>query len=207
MAGFWEAVSRPEVIAAALSFLATIAAAVAAYRAPLAAAEHAEHLRKNSADEENRKRIKLNVFGQVMQERGDISQRECVIALNLIDIAFYDSVAVREAWAELHQSLAGGVPEHVRDERLRKLLRAMAADLGLADNLRLDDFARVYYPNALAEEAHVRIMERKEAIRRLGQAAAPAANSTTPAPNQAPVSATQDAPAVLPGWPPRPTAP
>ncbi|MCV9941155.1 hypothetical protein OIU35_32815 [Boseaceae bacterium BT-24-1] len=189
---------KPEIIAAFLSFLATVSAAVAAYRAPIAAAEYAETLRRKSADDDNRRRIKLNVFGQIMQERADISQRDCVVALNLIDVAFYDAPDVREAWAELYQSLdsARQVPGHVRDERLRKLLRAMAADLGLADNLRLDDFGRVYFPNTVAEENEVRRLERQATMKRLSAQSAPAQAQASPAET---VSNSQ-----TPGWPPRP---
>lgn len=190
---------KPEVVAAFLSFFATIAAAVAAFRAPISAAEYAEKLRRVSAEEDNRRRIKLNVFGQIMQERADISQRDCVIALNLIDVAFYDAPEVREAWAELYQSLDGSrqVPGHVRDERLRKLLRAMAADLGLAENLRLDDFGRVYFPNTVAEENEVRRLERQATMKRLSAQTAP--------PTAQAVALEKPSETTTPGWPPRPT--
>lgn len=189
---------KPEVVAAFLSFLATVAAAIAAFRAPISAAEYAEKLRRVSAEEDNRRRIKLNVFGQIMQERADISQRDCVIALNLIDVAFYDAPDVRESWAELYQSLDGNrqVPGHVRDERLRKLLRAMAADLGLAENLRLDDFGRVYFPNTVAEENEVRRLERQATMKRLSAQTAP--------PTAQAIASERSTEAPTPGWPPRP---
>lgn len=134
-----------------------------------------------------------------MQERADISQRDCVVALNLIDVAFYDAPEVRESWAELYQSLDGGrqVPTHVRDERLRKLLRAMAADLGLAENLRLDDFGRVYFPNTVAEENEVRRLERQATMRRLSAQTAP--------PTAQALAAEKPPAATTPGWPPKPT--
>lgn len=44
MGGAVEAFLKPEVIAAFLSFFATVAAAVAAFRAPISAAEYAEKL-------------------------------------------------------------------------------------------------------------------------------------------------------------------
>lgn len=189
---------KPEVIAAFLSFLATVAAAIAAFRAPISAAEYAEKLRRISAEEDNRRRIKLSVFGQIMQERADISQRDCVVALNLIDVAFYDAPDVRESWAELYQSLDSNrqVPGHVRDERLRKLLRAMAADLGLAENLRLDDFGRVYFPNTVAEENEVRRLERQATMKRLSAQTAP--------PTAQAVTTERSSEAPTPGWPPRP---
>ncbi len=199
---------KPEVIAAGLSALATIAAAVAAFRAPISAAAAAEALRSESAQAQHRRQIKLSVFGAIMQERADIAQRDCVIALNLIDVAFFDVPHVREAWAELHESFSPikQVPTHIQDERLRKLLRAMAQDLGLADNLRLDDFARIYYPNALADETRALRLQQQDAIRRLTQKpeepARPSKSTTDAVADQA---AEQKVP-VLDGWPPRPTA-
>lgn len=190
---------NPEVAAAALSAVAAVAAAVAAFRAPIAAAAYSEQLRQAGTEIQQRRQVKLNVFAQIMQERADISQRECVIALNLIDVAFYDAPAVREAWAELYETfdLKNQVPVHVQNERLRKMLRAMASDLGLGENLRLDDFARTYYPNSLAREAQVRMLQQQDAIRRLSPQPQPEA----PAPSADPVAPLGPP---LEGWPPRP---
>ena len=61
------------------------------------------------------------------------------------------------------------------------MLIAMADDLGLGNELRNDDFGRVYTPNILAEENRLRDLERKAALARLSQdAAAPTANTASP---------------------------
>ena len=57
MEKFFETLFRPEVLAAALSAVATLLAAVAAFRAPLSAAKYAETLRRDGAEAENRRRI------------------------------------------------------------------------------------------------------------------------------------------------------
>lgn len=169
---------NPSVIAAFLSAVAAVAAAVATWRSPIAAARMAEALRRQSESYGEARRIKLNVFGSIMQERAEIYNEEAVRALNLIDVAFSDSIPVREAWAELYNALnTNPIPPHVIDERLRKLLREMAADLGLSDKLRQDDFGRVYFPNAVMEERNVRQLERKAALARLTQSSSPAANA------------------------------
>ena len=49
---------------------------------------------------------------------------------------------------------------HVLEERLRKLLAAMAIDIGLGDKLKTDDFGRVYNPNAITGEIHPRYATR-----------------------------------------------
>jgi hypothetical protein len=121
-----------------------------------------------------------------------LATTEGVRALNLIDVIYYDCRTVREAWAELFLSFDASkkMPQHVQEERLRKLLIAMAADLGVADQLRSDDFGRVYYPNALAEEERVRQLERQAALARL-QGQTPTANTA--------------APQIASLWPPKPT--
>jgi hypothetical protein len=170
-----QAWTSPGVVAAFLSAVAAIAAAVATWRAPLSAAKTAEHLRRQGDNELESRRFRLNVFTAIMQGRAEIWSEDTVTALNSVDVAFYSSIPVREAWAELYQALnTSPMPMHVVDERTRKLLREMAKDLGLADSLRLDDFGRVYFPNAIAEDRQMRNLQRREAMDRLtGQSATP----------------------------------
>jgi hypothetical protein len=154
--------------AAFLSALAATAAAIATWRGPMSAARMAERLRRETETERESYRFRFNVFAMIMQGRAEIYSEDSVKALNSIDIAFYRSPLVREAWAELFQSLnKGPYVDHVIEERVRRLLKEMAADLGLADSLRLDDFGRVYFPKAVVEEREVRALERQAALVRL----------------------------------------
>lgn len=172
----------PGVVAASLSAVAAIAAAVATWRGPMSAARMAETLRRSAEAASDSRRFKLNVFAQLMQERAEIYSLEAVRALNSIDVAFTDDTEVREAWSELYQSLnqRPAAPAHVVDERIRKLLREMANSLGMGSELRLDDLGRVYYPTALLEERRVRDMERSAALARLLGQSAPQSNTTDP---------------------------
>jgi hypothetical protein len=168
-------------VMAILALFTAGCAAYATWRAPLSAAELAENLRQASQKNDDQRRMKMHVFATVMQERAAIYSLDGVRALNLIDVVFHDCRPVREAWAELHQSYdttRGAVPPHAQEERLRRLLIAMATDLGLGDQLRNDDFARTYFPNALLEEETVRRLQRKAALAQLsGQ---PATANTSP---------------------------
>lgn len=159
----------PQVVAAIASAFAAIAAAVATWRGPIAAAEMADELRQKSETEADRRRFKLNVFASLMQERAEIYSPDAVRALNSIDIAFSDNIEVREAWSELYQALNGEPDrlDHVIEERTRNLLRSMASDLGLAETLRLDDFARVYYPRAMADERRLQNLQRTNHLAQL----------------------------------------
>lgn len=156
-------------IAAFLSAVAAISAAIATWRGPIAAAKMANELRSKSEQSAEARRFKFHVFASLMQERAEIYSPDSVKALNSIDVVFSDSTSVREAWSELYQALnsENGVPSHVIDERLRKLLREMSIDLGISDALRLDDFGRVYLPNALADEAKVRDLQRRLSLAQL----------------------------------------
>ena len=158
-----------QLIIAGCSTMAAIFAAYATWQAPHSAAKIAEQMRKGSEESSERRRNKLHVFAKLMQERASLSSIEGVRALNLIDVIFHDSREVREAWAELFLTFDGikAIPSHVQEERLRKLLLAMASDLNLGSELRSDDLGRVYYPNALAETEYVQQLERRAAKARL----------------------------------------
>lgn len=164
-----------------MSALATAFAAYATWMGPRSAAKLAERLRREGEAAYEQRRMKLFVFTTLMQERAIFVSSDAVRALNLIDVVFKDAIAVREAWAELFLAFdtKNNIPSHVQEERFRHLLREMAVDIGLADGLRLDDFGRVYYPNALAEEEAVRRLERQAALQRLSGQASPTANSAS----------------------------
>lgn len=172
-------IDNPEVIAAFLSAVATALAAFATWRGPRSAAKLAEELRRESDKQNEAKRLKLFVFTSLMQERAYLASSEAVRALNLIDVVFHESREVRESWADLFLAFnpERQVPTHATEERVRRLLRAMATDIGIADSLRVDDFGRVYYPTALAEEEELRRRERQNALRRLQGNTAPTENA------------------------------
>jgi hypothetical protein len=98
-----------------------------------------------------------------MQERACIWSDLAVRSLNHIDIVFSDSREVRDAWSDLYNALSASLPLHVIGERLTKLLTAMAHDIGIADQLRPDDFNRVYYPDAIAKDHLIQMARRDQA--------------------------------------------
>jgi hypothetical protein len=87
---------------------------------------------------------------------------------------FNESREVREAWSELFLAFQmQPLLQHVVDERLRKLLGAVAKDIGLADELRNDDLGRVYFPVVQAQERFIKDMQRQQILASLqGQNAA-----------------------------------
>jgi hypothetical protein len=161
------------------SAIATGLAALATWRAPTAAAKLAESLRRDAERHDERQRQKLSVFATLMQERAQIYSDDGVRALNLIDVVFNESRGVREAWSELFLAFQmNPLVQHVIDERLRKLLGAIAKDIGLADELRNDDLGRVYYPNVKAQEQFIRDIQRQQILATLQGQGAAAASAT-----------------------------
>lgn len=172
---------HPEAIAAFLSLLTAGFAAYATWQGPKSAAAYAEELRRRSELEDQRANARRNVFFTLMQERATTTSIEAVKALNSIDIVFHDSREVREAWSSLFATFLPNnrLPPHVQSERLVHLLRTMAAEIGLSESLRVDDFSRIYYPNALAWEEELRTLQRDNALKQL-QAGSETAIDATP---------------------------
>ncbi len=140
----------------------------------MTAAKLAETLRRDAERDAERRKQKMYVFSLLMQERAQIHSENGVRALNLIDIVFNESREVREAWSELYLAFyMKPLVQHVVDERIRKLLGAIAKDIGLADELRNDDLGRVYFPVVQQQEQLIRDMQRQQALASLqGQSAA-----------------------------------
>ncbi len=165
---------------AIFSAIATGLAAVATWRAPLAAAKLAEALRRQAELHNEKQRQKLNLLTTLMQERAEIHSENGVRALNQIDVVFNDAPEVREAWAELFLAFEmKPLVQHAIDERLRKLLAAIAKDTGLTDQLRTDDLGRVYLPMALARDRFIKEMQRQQAIKAFQSQTSPSASATT----------------------------
>lgn len=157
---------NPATLAAFLSAVAALAAVIATWQGPRSAAKLAEQIRRDTERENERRRMKLQVFSTLMQERATIASIDSVRMLNSIDFVFSDSPKVREAWADLFAIFhTSDVPHpQLREEKLRILLKEMGADIGLSDTLKVDDIARIYYPNALAQEEELQMLRRQQAL-------------------------------------------
>lgn len=174
---------RAETIAAIAALFSAIAAGLtvwATLKGPQRAAELAERLRSKGDAHADRRRAKLHVFAVLMANRRSYWWGEALHAFNLIDVVFNDNKDVRNAWAEMYLSLDLKGQDHIVQEKLRVLLGAMAKDLNLADELRTDDFGRVFLSNAAIEERMVADLQRKKALDSLTGAASPSANTAAP---------------------------
>jgi hypothetical protein len=171
----------PATIAAIFSALATGFAAYATWQGPRSAAELAETMRQRSERANEKRRMKLFVFTTLMQERGAYYSTEAVKAFNLIDVVFNENRTVRDSWADFLNLMGrDNVPDHAKSEKFQKLLSNMASDVDLTDGLRIDDLNRYYYPTAMAQEEHVRILQRQAVLKQLQGNVSPSANVTEP---------------------------
>ena len=160
------------VFSAVATFFAAVATAITAYagfRGPVNAAKLASKLQ----DESFRRNVKLNVFATIMQNRTTIADRECVKMLNIIDTVFHESREVREAWSDLHSSFNDQRlfqnPEgsRIREDKLTSLLAAIAKDIGLWPSLSTSDLKRTYYPEYLAKEREIQILQQNAIVNEL----------------------------------------
>ena len=87
----------------------------------------------------------------------------------------------RDGQGQLEVRGEAAVHHRAQRDRLRDLLSSMATDLGLANEIRIDDLNRVYLPTPLAQERFMRDIERQQALARIQQAQGqPAANVAPP---------------------------
>lgn len=110
------------------------------------------------------KQKKINIFTILMSKRYDISSEECVNALNMIDIVFYDSAKVRTAWKNFNDATTlqnpNIRPQEIRDKHL-KLLEMIADDIGYK-NIKWEDIKQYYYPKSLSDK-----MKDEETLRKV----------------------------------------
>jgi hypothetical protein len=87
--------------------------------------------------------------------------------LNVIDFVYSDCPPVREAWADLYIIFnTADMHQQLREEKTRVLLKSMAAELGLTD-MKIDDLGRVYYPNSIAKQMEIQMLQQDLSLKTL----------------------------------------
>lgn len=144
-------------VSAIWAALATTGAVIATFKAPTMAARMTAALNEALKESHDRRSQKMSIFLALMRDRAHLVTIEATRALNLIDVVYADSDAVRDAWHQLYGSFdkhkwkaEGG--KRIADEKIVQLLNAMAKDLNLSGALSTVDFERIYLPGELLEE-------------------------------------------------------
>lgn len=157
--------------AQALFGLATFGAACvavrAAYDAPKRAAEFADRLRADGQRAEEDRRVRLNIFANLMQCRAQMGSPLAAASLNLIDVVFRDDKEVREAWQ--HFLLAVSERPYSGDrarERYLAIIEKMARSLGLSAEITVADVQHAYYPEGLGLMDQAAYFEARDKVNR-----------------------------------------
>lgn len=137
-----------QAIAALLTMVAAVAAAIIAAKAPERAAHFAEKRRADMAKEEDRRRFQYQILQALMKGRRSLLHADTIAALNLVDLAFHDAPRVRSAYRLFISTSVDGDAETLL-QRYLDLLREVSTAVGMGEALHEDDFRLGYYPNAL----------------------------------------------------------
>ncbi|MBI1686850.1 DUF6680 family protein [Caulobacter hibisci] len=155
-----------QAIASALTFLAACVAVWASFRAPRLAAQFAEQLRRDSAQSDEQRRLKMMIFTTLLQNRAHISHPDCVTALNLIDLAFIDDREVRDALAHFRAATDDTIRREGdrAAERFLVIIEKISRSLGMSDRITISDIRTPYYPTGLAELHEMQRLEMQDKL-------------------------------------------
>ena len=136
-----------QAIAAVATLGAAVTAAYVAWKAPERAARLAEHLRTENERARLRRDEKLRLFYILMNHRGrNISAVEPVDALNMINVVFFDSRSIKEAFNRFMRFINGAENRRARSDAYMDILLEIARDLGFPSSLTGEDLDRGYFP-------------------------------------------------------------
>jgi hypothetical protein len=153
--------------AAAFTMIAAIMALIVAWRAPKMAAQFAEDLRNQNEAANERTRLRMHVFTNLMKCRSQILHRDALDAINLVDVAFPDDVSVRSARKSFTAATLE-VPHHPIKivERYHALIDKVATAVGFGPCIGPSDIQSGYYPTALGRMDEAAIVEAEDKIAR-----------------------------------------
>jgi len=136
-------------------------------------------------DRAKKREDKLYIFKILMANRHmGWNGRDCVYALNIIDIVFSGSAKVREQWALFHEYM-GRPPETISIKtstiKRTELLEVMAEDLGYKGKITWVTVQSSYIPKGYTDylESEARIHEAQSKIANLVDVVTNALNSPT----------------------------
>ena len=122
---------------------------VAVVLAPIVAVVIGQYLQ----DRSERRKDKMEIFKSLMANRSFDWTVEGARALNIIDIVFSDSPAVREKWKDYYDLLCIQNPDIMQKQKINiakdKLLESMANSLGYKDVVTWENIQNPYMPKGM----------------------------------------------------------
>ena len=142
-------------------FITALGIPVAAIIGSFLTYKYTEKLNAKNRDHD----LKLRIFAELMANRHSPVNAEGIRALNLIDVVFKDSFAVKEDWSRYYaylsdERLNNDAGYAIRDEAKQELLTSMAKCIEVK-NLSNVDLRRIYSPAVFAEEQAIANYERQ----------------------------------------------
>lgn len=131
------------------------------------AAQFAEDLRASNEVATERAKMRLLIFTALMKCRSQILHPDAIAALNMIEVAFPDSHAVRAARKSFIAATLEEPSLPVKIiERYHVLIDKVAAEVGFGGTVGPSDIQSGYYPSALGRLDEAALAEAEEKIAR-----------------------------------------
>lgn len=159
-----------QAISSILTLLAAVVAVVIAAKAPKLAARFAEDYRKDGAREDERARLRTTVLLMLLRGRRQLTAKETVEALNIVDFAFHDDVNVRSSYRVFIEATMRGGPELIV-QKYQALTLSVAKALGYSDSITEADMALGYYPEVLGRLDAAALIDADRKLAEIGAAA------------------------------------
>lgn len=138
--------------AAVFTFFTASAALFVAAKAPKKAAEWADTYRRQSEQAAEREKLRTQVFVYLMKCRSQLLHADAIAALNLVDVAFSDVPAVREAYKSFIEATLEDPSNPAKIiERYHVLIDKVSQAVGMSDQISVSDIRSGYYPLALGK--------------------------------------------------------
>jgi len=149
--------------AAVLTMIAAFAALFVAIKAPKWAASYAESFRREHAKIDERDRLRMHTLLMLVRGRKQILHPDTVTALNIVDLAFSDEFAVRDAHRSFIRATNGGTSEQIVTNYYALVLAA-ARSVGLGEHFLSDDLHNGYYPEGLGKLDEAALAEAEQKL-------------------------------------------
>lgn len=149
--------------ASVLTMLAAFFALFIAFKAPQWAARYAESYRREHAKIDERDRLRLHTLYMLVRGRKQILHHDAVTALNIVDIAFSDDFAVRDAHRSFIRATNGGTGEQIVTAYYALVL-ATARSVGLGEHFLSDDLHNGYYPEGFGKLDEAALAEAEQKL-------------------------------------------
>lgn len=151
--------------AAVFTSAAALCALIIAAKAPKWAARWAETYRSQSEKSNEREKLRTYILMTLLRCRKTLVHADALGALNMIDVAFHDCKAIREAHKSfIDATNAQPYSAQTIVERYHFLIDKIVQEMGFGDSISVFDIRNGYYPEALGRIDEAALADADEKI-------------------------------------------